>query len=189
MSSSPRKRSAGAPRFRGGPGKRAAVLAVLGSVLLAGCSTGADAVDVNNGGEFRFVAGTRPIRALLLLLGLVSMTGMPYAVLMPVMAQDVLHSGASGLGLLMGAAGTGALTGALALAWHNSLRGLGRWVGFGAVAFGTSLILFSLSQAFWLSSVTTAWSSLDRPLKADRLITTGETSTMCPVFMYILACS
>ena len=60
---------------------------------------------------FRFVAGTRPIRALLLLLGLVSMTGMPYAVLMPVMAQDVLHSGASGLGLLMGAAGTGALTG------------------------------------------------------------------------------
>jgi thiol-disulfide isomerase/thioredoxin len=31
---------------------------VLGSVLLAGCATGEDAVDVNNGGEFRFVAGT-----------------------------------------------------------------------------------------------------------------------------------
>jgi MFS family permease len=100
---------------------------------------------------FRFVAGTGPIRALLLLLGMVSMTGMPYAVLMPVMAQDVLHAGASGLGLLMGAAGTGALAGALALAWHNSLRGLGRWVGFGAVSFGTSLILFSLSRTFWLS--------------------------------------
>jgi MFS family permease len=100
---------------------------------------------------FRFVAGTGPIRALLLLLGMVSLTGMPYAVLMPVMAQDVLHSGASGLGLLMGAAGTGALAGALALAWHNSLRGLGRWVGFGAVSFGTCLILFSLSRTFWLS--------------------------------------
>ncbi len=100
---------------------------------------------------FRFVAGTSPIRALLLLLGMVSMTGMPYAVLMPVMAQDVLHSGASGLGLLMGAAGTGALVGALALAWHNSLRGLGRWVGLGAVSFGTCLILFSLSRTFWLS--------------------------------------
>ena len=100
---------------------------------------------------FRFVAGTSPIRALLLLLGMVSMTGMPYAVLMPVMAQDVLHSGASGLGLLMGAAGTGALVGALALAWHNSLRGLGRWVGFGAVSFGTCLILFSISRTFWLS--------------------------------------
>ena len=100
---------------------------------------------------FRFVAGTRPIRSLLVLLGLVSMTGMPYATLMPVMAQDVLHSGASGLGLLMGAAGTGALAGALALAWHNSLRGLGRWVGLGAVSFGTWLILFSLSRSFWLS--------------------------------------
>jgi MFS family permease len=100
---------------------------------------------------FRFVAGTGPIRALLLLLGAVSMTGMPYAVLMPVMAQDVLHSGASGLGLLMGAAGTGALAGALALAWHNSLRGLGRWVGFGAASFGTCLILFSLSRSLWLS--------------------------------------
>jgi MFS family permease len=102
---------------------------------------------------FRFVAGTRPIRSLLMLLGLVSMTGMPYATLMPVMAQDVLHSGASGLGLLMGAAGTGALAGALALAWHNSLRGLGRWVGLGAVSFGTWLILFSLSRSFWLSVV------------------------------------
>jgi MFS family permease len=100
---------------------------------------------------FRFVAGTRPIRSLLMLLGLVSMTGMPYATLMPVMAQDVLHSGASGLGLLMGAAGTGALAGALALAWHNSLRGLGRWVGLGAVSFGMWLILFSLSRNFWLS--------------------------------------
>jgi thiol-disulfide isomerase/thioredoxin len=36
-----------------------AAAAGVGAVLLAGCSTGADAVDVNNGGEFRFVAGTR----------------------------------------------------------------------------------------------------------------------------------
>jgi peroxiredoxin len=39
---------------------RSALAAALGvgAVLLGGCSTGADAVDVNNGGEFRFVAGT-----------------------------------------------------------------------------------------------------------------------------------
>ncbi len=37
----------------------ARLLALLGALaLLVGCSTGADAVDVNNGGEFRFVAGT-----------------------------------------------------------------------------------------------------------------------------------
>jgi peroxiredoxin len=58
MRSTPRKRCAGAPRFREGPGKRWAVLAALGAVILAGCSTGSGAVDVNNGGEFRFVAGT-----------------------------------------------------------------------------------------------------------------------------------
>ncbi|TFV76881.1 TlpA family protein disulfide reductase [Blastococcus sp. CT_GayMR19] len=32
--------------------------ALLGTVLVAGCTTGDDAVDVNNGGEFRFVQGT-----------------------------------------------------------------------------------------------------------------------------------
>jgi len=53
----PRKRSAGAPRFRGDPGVRV-LLALLAVLLVAGCSTGANAVDVNNGGEFRFVAGT-----------------------------------------------------------------------------------------------------------------------------------
>ena len=100
---------------------------------------------------WRFVARTAPIRALLLLLGLVSLTGMPYAVLMPVMAEDVLHAGASGLGLLMGASGAGALAGALVLARRTSLRGLGSWVAWAAFGFGAALILFSLSRRFWLS--------------------------------------
>ena len=102
---------------------------------------------------WRFVTHTEPIRALLLLLGLVSLTGMPYVVLMPVMAEDVLHAGASGLGLLMGASGTGALAGALVLARRTSLRGLGDWVASAALAFGVALIGFSLSRHFWLSVV------------------------------------
>ncbi len=48
------------------------------------------------------------MRALLLLLGLVSLTGMPYTVLMPIFADRILHGGARGLGLLMGATGVGA---------------------------------------------------------------------------------
>ena len=56
---------------------------------------------------------TAPIRALLLLLGLVSFAGMPYAVLMPVFADDILHGGARGLGILMGASGVGALIGSV----------------------------------------------------------------------------
>jgi MFS family permease len=100
---------------------------------------------------FHWVARTVPIRALLLLLGLVSLTGMPYVVLMPIFADRVLHSGARGLGLLMGAAGVGALMGTMALAARQGIRGLGRWIMFAAMGFGVSLILFSFSHWFWLS--------------------------------------
>ncbi|HZO90401.1 MAG TPA: MFS transporter [Chthonomonadaceae bacterium] len=102
---------------------------------------------------FHFVWLTGPIRALLLLLGLVSLAGMPYAVLMPIFAENILHSGSSGLGVLMGASGVGALLGALSLAARQGVRGLGRWVLFSAAGFGVSLILFSLSHTFWLSAV------------------------------------
>ncbi len=102
---------------------------------------------------FRFVGETSPIRALLLLLGLVSLMGMPYAVLMPIFADQILHGGASGLGMLMGAAGLGALIGALMLATRDGIRGLGRWVASASAAFGVSLILFSLSHTFWLSMI------------------------------------
>ena len=100
---------------------------------------------------FHWVARTGPIRALLLLLGLVSLTGMPYMVLMPIFADRILHSGARGLGLLMGASGVGALIGTLALAARHGVSGLGRWVMFAAMGFGTSLVLFSMSHSFWLS--------------------------------------
>ncbi len=94
---------------------------------------------------------TRPIRVLLLLLGLVSLVGMPYAVLMPIFADRILHRGANGLGMLMGATGVGALIGALTLAFKHGLRGLGSWVMLSSAGFGTSLILFGISKNYWLS--------------------------------------
>ncbi len=101
---------------------------------------------------FRYVKHTRPIRALLLLLGLVSLMGMPYAVLMPIFADQILHGGARGLGLLLGATGLGALAGSLILAAKSGIHGLGRWVALAALGFGVSLVLFSLSRSFWLSA-------------------------------------
>jgi MFS family permease len=101
---------------------------------------------------FRFSAHTGPIRALLLLLGLMSLMGMPYAVLMPIFADQILHGGARGLGILMGASGLGALIGALALAARRSLKGLGSWVAASAIGFGASLIVFAYSRSFWLSA-------------------------------------
>ena len=100
---------------------------------------------------FQYVRGTRPIRALLLLLGLVSLVGLPYAVLMPIFADRILHRGANGLGILMGATGVGALLGALTLAFKRGLHGLSSWVMISSSGFGASLILFGISKNFWLS--------------------------------------
>src|SRR5207248_8106857 len=101
---------------------------------------------------FRWVRDTAPIRALLLLLGLVSLVAMPYTVLMPVFADRILHGGARGLGILMGATGVGALLGALTLATKTGVYGLGRWVTFSCAGFSISLVLFALSKDFWLST-------------------------------------
>ena len=102
---------------------------------------------------FRFVTRTAPIRALLLLLGLVSVTGMPYVVLMPIFADRILHGGAKALGTLMGATGIGAMFGALTLASRKDVRGLGRWVAVSAGLLGCFLIAFSASRVQWLSAL------------------------------------
>jgi MFS family permease len=102
---------------------------------------------------FRFVRRTRPILALVLLIGLVSLVAVPYSVLMPIFADRVLHRGAHGLGILMGSTGIGALLGALTLAIRRGVQGLGRVVGLSAGGFGVSLILFAFSRYFWLSVV------------------------------------
>jgi MFS family permease len=101
---------------------------------------------------FRWVNQTRIIKSLLLLVGLVSLVGMPYTVLMPVFADQILHGGARGLGILMGATGVGALFGALTLAAKTGgVKGLGRWVAITCAGLGVSLFLFSFSTSFWLS--------------------------------------
>jgi MFS family permease len=102
---------------------------------------------------FRFVNRTAPIRALLMLLGLVSLVGMPYVVLMPIFADKILHGGARGLGILMGATGVGALLGALTLAFREGVKGLGRWVAMCCAGFGASLVVFSISNSFWISVI------------------------------------
>ena len=100
---------------------------------------------------FRFVRQTKPIRALLILLALVSFMALPFTVLMPIFAGRILGGGASAYGTLMGAVGVGALIGALAIAMRQQLRGLGSVVGYSAAGLGVSLVLFSASRWFWMS--------------------------------------
>ncbi len=100
---------------------------------------------------FAYALGFAPIRSILALLALLSLVGLPYLVLMPVFASDVLGGGPHTLGFLMGAAGLGALAGALHLASRTTVRGLGRMIGSSATLFGAGLIAFSFSRAAWLS--------------------------------------
>jgi len=132
-------------------------VAVIGGLLLmrldaraSGGRRGSGVANISEG--FRYVAGTAPVRALLLMLGLVSLAGMPYAVLMPVFADKILHGGPRALGLLMGASGVGALAAAGLLATRDGIRGLGRWVALAAAGFGVSLMLFASSTTLWLSA-------------------------------------
>src|SRR6266705_260778 len=88
----------------------------------------------------RYSLGFPPIRAVLLLVALVSLLGMPYAVLMPIFAAEVLHGGAHTLGLLMTAPGIGALVGTIYLASRKTILGAGPRVAAGAIVFGAGLI-------------------------------------------------
>ncbi len=101
---------------------------------------------------FRFVTVTKPIRAILFLLGLVSFAGMPYAVLMPIFADHILHEGVRGLGILMGVSGAGALVAALLLATRRDVTGLGRWVTMATAVFGISLAIFAFTTRIWLAA-------------------------------------
>ncbi len=124
---------------------------------------------------FDFARRTTPIRSLLLMVGAVSLVAMPYTVLMPIFADRILHGGARGLGLLMGATGAGALLGSLALASKPNVRGLGTWVWMASVTFGASLIAFSLSRHFWLSLV------LLGPAGFGMMVQMGATNTLLQV--------
>jgi MFS family permease len=100
---------------------------------------------------FRYSFGFRPIRALLLLLALVSLMSMSYSVLLPVFADRVLHGGPSTYGYLLAAAGVGALGAAVYLASRHTVLGLGKWIAASPAALGAALIVFALSHVFWLS--------------------------------------
>lgn len=100
----------------------------------------------------RFVRQTRPIRDLLLLLGLSGLVVLPFTVLMPLFADRVLHRGARELGFLMAATGLGAVLATLTLAAKRGTRGLERWAVLSCAGCGLSLVLFAYSNDLWLST-------------------------------------
>jgi len=92
---------------------------------------------------YRFVAGFAPARAMLIVVAVLSWTISPYSSLMPAYAKDVLGGGPQTLGLLLSAAGAGALISTLYLAGRATIRGLGRVIAIAALTCGLALAAFA----------------------------------------------
>jgi MFS family permease len=100
----------------------------------------------------RFMFSTRRIRVLMVLVTAFSIFGIPYLALMPVIARDLLHTGAAGYGTLLTAVGIGGLGGALFLAAVGNRVSRGRLLAWGSFAYAILLIVFSQTR-----SVRAAW--------------------------------
>ncbi len=103
---------------------------------------------------FAYAFGFPPVRDLMFLLTLSSITGTAYVVLMPVFAAEVLgtpDTSAHIFGYLMAASGLGALMGAIHLAGRPSVLGLGRLIAGGALVLGVSMFFFGHTHHLWLA--------------------------------------
>lgn len=101
---------------------------------------------------WHYVSQSRTIRSILLLLAMISLVGMPYTVLMPVMANEVLGGGPNTLGVMMASTGVGALIGAIFLTARKTVLGLGKYIPIAAALFGGGLFFFAQSRSIWLSA-------------------------------------
>jgi MFS family permease len=98
-----------------------------------------------------FVKGNREIVAVIALIGVFSLVGLPYISLLPVFAGEVFHRGAKGYGFLMAASGIGALTAAVGIAAKTRIHNTLKIMSLAALCFSSALLIFSVSRIFWVS--------------------------------------
>lgn len=98
-----------------------------------------------------FIKNNRVIMSLITMVGISSLFGISYTILMPIFASDILHVGVKGLGALMSAAGVGALIAALILARLGDFRYKGKLLISSSIIFSITLILFGLSKIYIFS--------------------------------------
>jgi MFS family permease len=101
----------------------------------------------------RYMRDTRQINALMKLVTVFSVLGIPYLTLMPVVARKVLHLGPDGYGLLLACVGIGGLFGALGLAAFGDRYSRGKLLSVATLVFASLVIAFSFSRITWLSCV------------------------------------
>lgn len=120
---------------------------------------------------FQYAWRVVPIRSTLLLMSLVSLVAVPYVSLLPAMARHGLSCEAGGYGLLVAAAGMGALLGAVHLAGRRSAIGLERVMGVAPCVMGVALVVFAWNHSFWVALVLMGMVGMGQML----LIASGNT--------------
>ena len=132
-----------------------AVIAALLAMRVPHARPAAAAAHVSPLQQFRegwtYTYNSRTIRSVIAVVALVCLVGVPYTVLMPVFAAEILGGGVHTLGFLMTATGGGALLGALWLASRRNIAGLTRNIAVAGAVFSVGLMAFALSRALWLS--------------------------------------
>ena len=133
-------------------------LAVIIALLLININNGAKREsgnfllkDLSDG--LKFIKDNPIILILISMVGITSLFGISYVILMPVFANDVLGVGEKGLGLLMSSTGFGALIAALILARLGDFKYKGKLLISSSIIFSISLVLFSLSKTYFVSLI------------------------------------
>ena len=100
-----------------------------------------------------YIFGEPRAYKLIALVGIISFFGFPYMTFLPVYAKDILKTGATGLGILMGFAGAGAFAGAITLAMSEGISRKDILLSVAGIIFSTALLIFSSSETVWLSHI------------------------------------
>ena len=100
------------------------------------------------------IKNNRAILILVSMVGVVSLFGISYAILMPIFAEQILGVGIKGLGVLMSSSGIGAFIAALILAQLGDVKYKGRFIITSSIIFSLSLVLLSLSRSYIFSLFT-----------------------------------
>ena len=126
----------------------------------------------------RYMRATPAISALMRLVAVYAILGVPYLVLMPVIARDVLGTGASGYGFLLTFVGIGALAGALTLAARARRIRRGRWLMYSSYAFSILLVIFSFVRSVPLAAAVLLFTGLT--MIVNSALANGILQTLVP---------
>lgn len=96
---------------------------------------------------FRYMRDAPLIRVMMRVVGVTAVFGMPFLAMMPVVARDVVHSGAGGYGILLACVGVGALIGALSLAGLGQRMARGKLFVWATYGFSAGIGVFSLMHS------------------------------------------